>query len=182
MPFAWENVEQQRPALSSSDNHPVTSRRGDDLIGEAILVGQTCPKFALTPARISPRHGPGRSTVRPLPGSTEHERANSTRVGRMARDPRSTSLVPPIAAGIAAVPKASGVCQLRTRALLNLVGAQAEPWFRTRPLGQYSLSAPTAHWASAGTRSCQWVIKGIKRQFRREGSNSLRFSSRKHGG
>jgi Glutathione S-transferase, C-terminal domain len=25
------------------------------------------------------------------------------------------------------------------------------------PLAQYSLSTPTAHWASAGTRSCQWV-------------------------
>jgi hypothetical protein len=40
-----------------------------------------------------------------VPGSTEHERAN----GRMDRDPPEHFSVPTIAAGIAAVPKASGV-------------------------------------------------------------------------
>jgi hypothetical protein len=52
-----------------------------------------------------------------LPGSTEHERANSAQGwAHGIAPPRSTSLVPPIGAGIAAVPKASGVCHKPTNA------------------------------------------------------------------
>jgi hypothetical protein len=84
--------------IQSSPGVVLTDMRGDP-------GWDNLPKFALIPARISPRHGPRRSTVRPCPGRP----STSGRMGAWIATPRSTSLVPPIAAGIAAVPKASGV-------------------------------------------------------------------------